>query len=734
MKRVGIITLFNNNFNHGALLQAYALQKTVEKLGFECEVIRFDYMIKQAELSNKINSNAKQMQAFAEIIPQSNKIYNAYNIYECNELYDIFICGSDQIWGCNFGMPLYNLPHMALAFANADKIKLGYAVSMGGAYLTDDKKTALKEPTQKLDYISVREKSAIPFISELSDKSVESVLDPTLLLLRKDWDTFKNDTYNTTAPYIFCYVLRSSKGLVSYIKQLSQTMGYNIKILPKNSMPVDFINLIANAEYVITDSFHGTVFSIIFNKQFISCYTNNIQSDYSMNMRMKDLLKTFNLYNRYLGMDATAENYLNLINSKIDYSKVNQILELERAKSLAFLEKALYLEKDFKFDIVPQRECYNCSTCKVVYPLSCIELVKDELGFGFPKINHNICNECMLCKKVCPAINSKSKNLEQSFVYTASHIDKDERLKSASGGTFFAIAQYIISNGGIVFGAAYDKDFKVKHIGVNNLADLELLRSSKYVQSDIENTYKEAKQYLDNNKIVLYSGTPCQIAGLKNYLQKDYDNLYTIDLICHGEPSPNLFAKYIDFYTQKYGKITDINMRNKELGYTVACKITFENNKSILVHGKDDFFSKLCFIFCKNKCYSCDFKNDNSFADITLGDLFSAKNYSDITEDGRGINLVIDRTSKGSMLLENAQINLKSIENYNTKRHTGASHSNVDAYLRSIFKDSSIEKLFYELQMLISEINSERQYETSMFYNKLAKEYNDLLCIKEDTL
>ncbi|ONI41749.1 hypothetical protein AN396_03190 [Candidatus Epulonipiscium fishelsonii] len=734
MKRVGIITLFNNTFNHGALLQTYALQKTVAKLGFECEVIRFDYKTKQAEIANKSYSNAKQMQAFAETIPHSSKIYNASNIYECNELYDIFICGSDQIWGDNIGMSSSALPHMALSFANSDKLKIGYAVSMDGAYTTDNIKNILKEPIKKLDYISTREKSAIPFISDLSNKSVVNVLDPTLLLLKKDWDTLKIET--NVAPYIFCYMFGLPSNLKKCINELSQKTNYEIKYLSDYSDPIEFITLIANAEYVVTNSFHGTIFSIIYNKQFISFYIDNIQSDYSKNVRIKDLLKMFDICDRYIDIDTPIENCLTIIDNKIDYSKVNNILELEREKSLAFLKKSLNAEKISKFDIVPRSECYNCSTCKVVCPLSCIEIVKDELGFGFPKINHDVCNKCMLCKKVCPAINSKSKNLEQSFVYSATHIDKDERLKSASGGTFFAIAQYVISNGGIVFGAIYDKDFKVKHIGVNNLVDLELLRSSKYVQSDIENTYKEAKQYLDNNTIVLYSGTPCQIAGLKNYLQKDYDNLYTIDLVCHGEPSPNLLVKYIDFYTQKYGKIIHLNMRNTELGYTNAYKLTFENNKSILLYGKDDFFCRLCFIFCKNRCYSCGFKSDNSFADITLGDLWGARNYPDIVEDGRGINLVIDRTSKGSILLENAQINLKSAENYNTDKYnaslnTSISHSKVDAYLRSIFKDSSIEQLFYELQMLISEMNYETQYETSIMVAQLSKEYEALITGKK---
>ncbi|ONI46469.1 hypothetical protein AN640_00760 [Candidatus Epulonipiscium fishelsonii] len=737
MKRVGIITLFNNTFNHGALLQTYALQKTVEKLGFECEVIRFDYKTKQAELTNKSYSNAEQMQAFSETIPHSSKIYNSATIYECNELYDIFICGSDQIWSDKVGMSSCALPHMALSFANEDKLKIGYAVSMGGAYTTDNIKNVLKEPAQKLDYILAREKSAVPFISELSGKSVESVLDPTLLLLKKDWATLKIETND--APYIFCYMLDLPSNLKKCINELSQKTNYEIKYLSDYSDPIEFITLIANAEYVVTNSFHGTIFSIIYNKQFISFYIDNIQSDYSKNVRIKDLLKMFDICDRYIDIDTPIENCLSIIDNKINYSKVNAILELEREKSLAFLEKSLNAEKDYKFDIVPRSECYNCSTCKVVCPLSCIEIVKDDLGFGFPKINHDVCNKCMLCKKVCPAINSKSKNQEPSFVYITTHIDKNERLKSASGGTFFAIAQYIISNGGIVFGAIYDKDFKVKHIGVNNLAGLELLRSSKYVQSDIENTYKETKQYLDNNKIVLYSGTPCQIAGLKNYLQKDYDNLYTVDLICYGEASPNLFAKYIDFYTQKYGKIININMRNKELGYTSAYKLTFENNRSVLLYGKDDFFSKLWYSFCKNRCYSCGFKSDNSFADITLGDLWGARNYSDIIEDGRGINLVIDRTSKGSMLLENAQIDLKSAENYDTDKYnytlnTSISHSKVDAYLRSIFKDSSIDKLFYELQMLVSKMNSETQYETAMMLGKLANEYEALMNSKKNKI
>lgn len=190
------------------------------------------------------------------------------------------------------------------------------------------------------------------------------------------------------------------------------------------------------------------------------------------------------------------------------------------------------------------KKCCGCNSCAQSCPKQCISMSEDNEGFLYPSVDTNLCVECHLCEKVCPVLNISSGQYPISC-YAAKSPDEQIRKESSSGGIFSLLAQKIIENDGVVFGAAFNKKWEVVHCYTETLEGLNSLRGSKYVQSKIGNAYEQVKTFLKNGRLVLFSGTPCQIAGLKTFLRKDYENLITLDFVCHGVPSPGVLRWYL---------------------------------------------------------------------------------------------------------------------------------------------------------------------------------------------
>ena len=248
-------------------------------------------------------------------------------------------------------------------------------------------------------------------------------------------------------------------------------------------------------------------------------------------------------------------------------------------------------------------------------------------------------------------------------------------LKSTSGGAFFAFAQNIINKGGIVFGAAFLENFEVRHIGVETLKDLEKLRKSKYVQSRIADTYKETKSSLENGRLVLFSGTPCQIAGLKSFLGKDYDTLITVDLICHGVPSQRLLKEHIEHLENTLGPLKEMYFRDKKNGWsTVSVGYQLANEKKVVKCYDDAYFYGFDHYYTlRPSCYECQYRKMKSGADITIGDYWGIqKEHPDFTNNDKGISCVIIKSHKGAQLFQNCKeqfiycsSTVRKIANYN---------------------------------------------------------------------
>lgn len=306
-------------------------------------------------------------------------------------------------------------------------------------------------------------------------------------------------------------------------------------------------------------------------------------------------------------------------------------------------------------EIQGKKQCCACQACYNKCPKNAIEMIEDEKGFKYPKINKEKCINCGLCDKVCPIINNKKiENTPKAYAC----INKDEkiRMQSTSGGIFTLIAKAIINKGGVVFGASFNNEFGVYHTYSETIGELEKFRGSKYLQSDIGNTYKKAKELLDGGRYVLFTGTPCQIEGLINFLGKEYEKLYLQDIICHGVPSPKVWKEYKEYRENKSNSnLKNISFRSKEAEgwnkYHVNMK--FENNKNYDSLHNDDVYIKafLSHLSLRESCTDCKFKKKNRLSDITLADFWGIKNVKPEMNDEKGTSLVIVNSEKGQALI-----------------------------------------------------------------------------------
>lgn len=307
-------------------------------------------------------------------------------------------------------------------------------------------------------------------------------------------------------------------------------------------------------------------------------------------------------------------------------------------------------------DIKNKEDCCGCNACFSICPKECIYMVEDETeGFKYPKIDKEKCINCNLCNKVCPMIKELKVENNSKF-YACRNLNDEIRMKSSSGGVFSLIAEYVIKNNGIVYGVVFDKDFNVIHKGINSLKELKAFRGSKYVQSDIGNTYKEAKNKLDLGTLVLFSGTQCQIKGLNLYLGKKYDNLITIEVICHGVPSPKVFKNYIDSQRLKYNsEVEQVKFRDKTFGWKKFCYVmNFKNKRQLKEDLGTNIYMKgfLKDLYLRESCYNCKSKNNSSGADISLADYWGVQFLHPEIDDDKGISLMIINTNIGERIIK----------------------------------------------------------------------------------
>ncbi len=316
-------------------------------------------------------------------------------------------------------------------------------------------------------------------------------------------------------------------------------------------------------------------------------------------------------------------------------------------------------------NLAQYNDCCGCFACYNACPNECITMKADITGFLYPAIDEEKCIHCGACERVCPALKEK-RNIKPDG--SEKHIivqNKDENvlMQSTSGGAFSAFAKAVIKDGGVVFGAIMDENYRVHHIAVEKEEDLKAFRSSKYVQSAIGETYKQARAFLTNGRIVLFSGTPCQIAGLVSFLGKDYPNLITVDVMCRAVPSPKVFQKYVELAKSRFNHIDKFVFRDKTLGYSYSTLAIYGERKgrqSVYRRGKEsDEWLRLFFSGCCNRpsCNACRYQTGKRVSDITMWDCFRVYKEAPELDNNKGATNVI--VWKEKPLLNQALVDLR---------------------------------------------------------------------------
>lgn len=309
--------------------------------------------------------------------------------------------------------------------------------------------------------------------------------------------------------------------------------------------------------------------------------------------------------------------------------------------------------------------CSGCRACEQICNKGAITMAENNEGFLYPVIDADLCDNCGLCNKVCPYKNDKSDNSFETLAIACMNKDDEIRENSSSGGVFFELVKYVIDNKGVVFGCEMFEGVKAIHSYAETIEDCKKYRTSKYVQSDIGYTFKQAKEFLKDDRLVLFTGTPCQIDGLKLFLIKDYDNLICMDVVCHGVPSPKVLRKYILELETKYNsKVVSINFRDKIYGWDrYSVKVNFDSGVSYLKqHPKDEYIE----LFLKNinlrpSCFNCSSNGLDRRSDLSLADFWGVRGKYPEMYDGKGTSLVLINSNKGKEIYDSISGQFKSM-------------------------------------------------------------------------
>lgn len=646
--------------NYGSVLTAYALFKTVRDLGYTAimankpKQLWNDHFYSENSLANR----------FAKKYLITAPVFDDYNDNKkLNLLSDTFIVGCDTLW--HYPLVKSVPTFFFLDFVKDSKKKISYASSFGRGfdgpdYIQEDVNYYLN----RFDAVSSREKEGVITCKDLFNVDATQVIDPVFLVDRQHYsDLASTSKALSKDKYVLTYILDPTPDKINAIKLVCETLGYeNVNIVDPNNevkaserlaLPVernldveDWLKLFEDAAFVITDSYHGLCFSLIFDKNFI-CFGNKSRGL----ARFTSLLNIVGLDSRIcFDYNDVAENITQLL-TPIDYESVHKIFDKEITRCKTWLSDMLKLEKKSIDNSVVQLDrelCSGCGACEGICPVHAISMHKDEFGFLRPKVAENLCVNCGLCAKRCTVLNPKYKNIERPGCYAVIADDVVRKI-SSSGGMFTLAAEYVLQQGGYVCGAAYKDNFEVEHILINNSSELGRLRGSKYMQSEAGPIYQKIKKLLEQNKPVLFTGMPCQVSGLYAYLGKDYPCLYTIDVFCHGITSSKVFEKYRQDVLG--GKpLARLEFKDKEpWGWHAGVNAWFaDGTKYSKPLEADPYFCAYLQSISKNlACGTCKVNRLPRQGDLSMGDFWRVEEFDRTLNDGKGTSAVLVNSPKG---------------------------------------------------------------------------------------
>ncbi|WP_165056670.1 MULTISPECIES: polysaccharide pyruvyl transferase family protein [unclassified Adlercreutzia] len=681
MSKIALMTWFQYH-NYGTALQVTALSRVLSSLGNEVDVI--DYrahgrVVAASEESSLVRLAGKARNKAAYhllrrpcVVPAREELFEAYlddrlsftspcptlaDLEALNDVYDTFVCGSDQIWA-----PSVFDPHYFLNFAAESRLKVAYAPSVGLPEVRDgDVARRMGELASRIDRLSTREESGSGIISELTGRKVATVLDPTFLLRPDEWAGIAGcEADGGGCGYLLAYMLGSNELQWRRVYEIAERKGLDVRVIPvfqrdlkrKGCLtrpvgPREFVALVAGASYVCTDSFHGVAFSINFKREFCAFERFREGDPVNQNSRVHNILARTGLEGR---LAARGKGMDDLV-KPIDWTPPCDRLDQEREASLSWLKDALASAappESHKNNVLRNRSlCCGCSACEVVCPVGAVGVSLDAEGFWRAEVDEAVCISCGKCRATCPFIErSTSLPIGAGSLYSFKSSDAARLLSSSSGGAAAAIAERASAEGAATLGCAFDLEgggAAHRLVLPGDAEGLASLAGSKYMQSRMSPALAEAA--VRKEEVVVF-GTPCQVAGARNLLARCEGVTY-VDLICHGVPSRHLYERYREWLHGTYGlnpSIVRTEFRYKPRGWRERYVYSTDGEREACLHQRKDpyfllFEAGQCYAGC---CYECPWRSASA-ADVRLGDYWGPRFEGDET----GVSMVLAMTDRG---------------------------------------------------------------------------------------
>lgn len=762
--KIRMIT-FHTPINYGAVLQAYALQTYLKTQCEDVKIINYktDTLIQKYKYFKKNNTprniigNVVKLKDYQKYKTRKRKFEEFSNtFYDLTERVtdregcskeakdaDFVFTGSDQVFNPTRKYQ-EEIATFYLDFDVGQAKRVAYAPSFGVSSIPINKRDMVKQYLEKFDYLSVRELNGKEIVKNLIGKEPLCVVDPVLLLKEEQWSNIEKKV-NVPEKYLLCYHLYNSTLEKEVVEKIAKTLGLKIVCITpnifspiksdicfKNLGPEEFVYLFRKASYVVTDSFHGVIFSTLFQKQFYLTIASE-----STKSRMVSFLERMGLGDR-ICIDSEE-----ISNKEIDYQEISKKLEQEIELSKKYIEYCLTNQdisslKNKETKVEPktiediQSKCTGCGACISICPTNAIRMERNDEGFEVPVIDKEKCIQCGKCLKICHAVQYPKEfkgEVEKAF-YGRIKNNKEILEYSSSGGIYYVIASKILEEGGITYGAVLNKEnWEVEHLSSEE-SSLKAQMKSKYVQSSTYKAFAKVKEDLEKGKQVLFCGTPCQVAGLKK-LVGERDNLITIDFICHGVPSPAILKdKIAELEKQYQSKVKEIFFRTKYNNWSMQkLFVEFENGKVYFMDANNDDYFRLFLnnYILRTSCYQCQYSNEKHVADITLADYWGIKQFSPEENDEKGMSLILINTAKGQALLDSIaeQLEMKPLPlekaRYVYKSHDTYSESKRTVFFKEYIKNgytAAVNKLYPKDKLKVKIIKELRKRQ----YQKIAKQ------------
>ena len=736
---VGIYGLWYGN-NYGSMVTYYALHRVITSMGLTCGMIS-NPLGSEPDIDGLVRSHSLRFaRDHYHVAPKCG----LQDMHRLNGMFDRFVLGSDQMWNITLSRP-YRQSYF-LDFADEDRAKIAYAASFGRDVWrgTEEERLATVSNLRRFSAISVRDTFSHDILRRHFgiDSTIEP--DPVFLCPMEAYQDLIDETGGRIAascldsacgeagdlkpgeePYLFAYILDPDVSIGAGLSQIAEETALPVYVAfdegryvrgeferVRNALsPVserviclsditlqEWLLLLSGAQSVLTDSFHGACFSILFGKPFIvkknarrgGARFDHLLSTFALTDRMIERSDAFYEKFRRDGAlqkeaaertdgsrhnndasqkDGTPDKY-GTLSGVINRDAVEATLARERERGRKWLREALFSQKEALPPVTlapravtsvlgPDR-CAGCGACVSVCPKDALTLGPDRYGYYVPSIDYDACVNCGRCEAVCPALHLPARR-NATRPDCLAFIAKDAGLlrESSSGGVFSLLAGETLREGGAVAGAAWNAapaaaDIPVRHVLADTPEGTAKMRKSKYLQSYMGTTDRQVKQALEAGRRVLFTGCPCQVAGLLSYLGKDYDNLIAVDLLCGNAPSAMFFGKYLE---ESFPKgVVSYQFRDKTHGWNAnTVRIALPDGRETLRRGgKEDLYQKAyhSHLMCPPHCEKCPYQEVPRYGDLTIGDFWGYSKKDASVDTTKGISAVLINSDKGRRYLE----------------------------------------------------------------------------------